>query len=166
MKNSDMILAASELCIVPETLQDADEIYKYIGCDTEITRYTGWNPYQTLQATVDKIKQDIYSDDGSYSWVIKKNGEFVGLIGAYDYQLNAASIEIGYSIARKFWGQGYAGAAVRAVVEYLLDKPQIQVIRAWSHIDNLASIRILFNAGFVKTGKDGAQITFELTRKL
>lgn len=165
MKNSDMILAASELCVVPETLQDADEIYKYMGCDPEITRYTGWNPYQTLQATVDKIEQDIRSDDGSYSWVIKKDGEFVGTIGAYDYQPNGASIEIGYSIARKFWGKGYAGAAVKAVVEYLLDKPQIQVIRAWSHIENLASIRILLSTGFEKKNKDGEQITFELTRK-
>ena len=70
MRLTDITLKSYGLCIVPETIQDAADIYEYMGCDPEITRYTGWNPYQTLLATVDKIEQDIHSGDGSYSWVI------------------------------------------------------------------------------------------------
>lgn len=133
MNRTDIILTASGLSIEPETVKDAEDIYKYMGCDPEITRYTGWNPYRTLQATVDKIQRDISSDDGSYSWVIRKDEVFVGTIGAYDYQPDEAAIEIGYSIAREFWGKGYAGATAKAVVEFLLREPQIREIRAWSH---------------------------------
>lgn len=162
----ERIIEISELnlYIVPETLEDAENIYRYMGCDPEITRYTGWNPYKSLQATVDKIERDINSDDGSYSWVIKKDGEFIGTIGAYDYQSEDAIIEIGYSIARQFWGKGYAGAAVKAVTQFLLREKQIKVIRAWSHIDNIASIKVLAAAGFKKKSEDGEQITFEMTR--
>ncbi len=148
------------LCIMPETLEDAENIYKYMGCDSEITRYTGWNPYQTLQATIQKIEGDIRGDDGSYSWVIKKDGEFVGTIGAYDFNAEDLSIEIGYSIARHFWGNGYARAATKAVAAFLLDYEHVNTIRAWSHKDNVASIKVLMSAGFEKIGMNGNQITF------
>jgi len=67
MKNGNKEIKISELAIVPESLSDADDIYKYMGCDAEITKYTGWNPYQTLDSTIEKIKRDISSDDDLYS---------------------------------------------------------------------------------------------------
>lgn len=72
MKNEYKEIKLSELDIVPESLSDAEDIYKYMGCDAEITKYTGWNPYQTLDSTIEKIKRDICSENDSYSWVIKK----------------------------------------------------------------------------------------------
>ncbi len=153
-------ISESDIFVVPETLEDAEDIYKYMGCNPEITRYTGWNPYQTLKDTIQKIERDIYADDGSYSWVIKKGDEFVGTIGAYDYNPEDRSIELGYSIAHHFWGNGYAGAAAKAVVSFLLDNDHIDAVRAWSHKDNLASIRVLQGAGFEQTGMNGKEIFF------
>lgn len=161
MKNENKELKLSELDIVPESLSDAEDIYKYMGCDAEITKYTGWNPYQTLDSTIEKIKIDISSDD-SYSWVIKKDGEFIGTIGAYDYNADDLSIEIGYSISREHWGKGYAKSAVKAVVEFLKSEPHISIIRAWSHKDNTASIKVLLGAGFEERSCMEEQITFEL----
>lgn len=155
-----IVIREPELCIVPETLADAESIYQYLGCDPEIAKYTGWNPYRTLQDTVEKIEKDIYAEDGSYSWVIKKDDAFVGTIGAYDYNDEDSSVEIGYSIARHCWGNGYAGAAVKAVVSFLLDEVCVQSVRAWSHKDNVASIKVLLAAGFEETGREGEQITF------
>ena len=161
MKNGNKEIQLSELAIVPESLSDADDIYKYMGCDAEITKYTGWNPYQTVDSTIEKIKIDISSDD-SYSWVIKKDGEFIGTIGAYDYNADDLSIEIGYSISREHWGKGYAKSAVKAVVEFLKSEPHISIIRAWSHKDNIASIRVLLGAGFTECSQNEEQIIFEL----
>lgn len=149
------------LTIKPETLADAENIYKYMGCDPEITRYTGWNPYQTLQATQDKIREDIRDDADTYSWVIKKEDEFIGTIGAYDYKEADESIEIGYSIVRKHWGNGYAGIAAKSVVRFLQDEAQIKKIRAWSHKDNTASKKVLLGIGFKAIKEENEQITFE-----
>lgn len=161
MNQKNTILETSGLVILPETLQDAEDIYTYMGCDPEITRYTGWNPYQTLEATIEKIKRDISADDGTYSWVIKKEGVFVGTIGAYDYDADKASIEIGYSIAKPYWGKGYAGAAAKAVIEFLMGEGHIQAVCAWSRVDNIASRKVLISAGFKEVSIDGEQITFE-----
>ena len=162
MRNRTKTIISGTLHIVPESLQDAQDIYKYMGCDPEITRYTGWNPYRTLPETVAKIERDLHSEDDTYSWVIKKDGTFIGTIGAYDYRPEDASIEIGYSIARPFWGKGYAGSAVKAVAAFLLGEPHIQKLRAWSHKDNLASRKVLLNAGFRETDQDEEQINYEL----
>lgn len=158
--NKDII--SNGLQIVPETLSDAEDIYQHMGCDPEITKYTGWNPYQTLDATIEKIKSDISSEDDSYSWVIKKDGEFIGTVGAYDYNADDLSIEIGYSISRKHWGKGYAKSAVKAVVDFLKSEPHISIIRAWSHKDNIASIKILIGTGFTECSRNEEQIIFEL----
>lgn len=154
-------LTYKDIRLVPETLDDAENIYQYMGCDPEITRYTGWNPYHSLESTIEKITRDIQSEDGSYSWVIKKENEFVGTIGAYDYHPEDGSIEIGYSIARKDWGNGFATAAAKAVVHFLLKKPQIHIIRAWSHKDNIASKKVLLAAGLIEVGADDQQIFYE-----
>lgn len=94
------------LIITPESIEDAEDIYKNIGCDKEMSKYTGWNPYFTLESTIAKVEADLKSKD-SYSWVIRKSDEFVGIVGAYEYASERKSIEIGYSIVRDFWGKGY-----------------------------------------------------------
>lgn len=155
-------IISNGLEIVPEMVEDAENIYKYMGCDSEIIKYTGWNPYQTLQSTIDKIQRDL-SDTDTYSWVIKKDGEFIGTIGAYDYNSEDESIEIGYSIARKYWGNGYAGIAAKAVVDFLLYDVHMKKVRAWSRKANIASRKILTAAGFQEISEDEEQITFEKT---
>ncbi|MBQ0079740.1 MAG: GNAT family N-acetyltransferase [Eubacterium sp.] len=153
----------SGLNITPETIDDADNIYKYMGCDPEITKYTGWNPYFCLESTIEKIKHDLESED-TYSWVIKKDGEFIGTIGAYDYKADEKSIEIGYSIARHHWGKGYAGAAAKAVVQFLLNQPHIDRVSAWSHKDNEASRRVLLGAGLKEVSVNDEQVIYELVK--
>jgi RimJ/RimL family protein N-acetyltransferase len=64
----------------------------------------------------------------------------------------AGAVELGYWIARPFWGQGYATEAGRAVMEIarVLGYPEIY----GSHfLDNLASGRVLRKLGFEPTGK-------------
>jgi len=53
--------------------------------------------------------------------------------------------------------------AYKDIVSFLLGKPHIKSIRAWSHKDNKASIAVLLSAGFEESGVDGENIIF--TRK-
>lgn len=164
MANLAIEIVCGDLRIVPETMADAENIYKYMGCDPQITKYTGWNPYQSLEMTMGKIEHDMNADDGSYSWVIKKGDEFIGTIGAYDYKPDESSIELGYSIASHFWGNGYAGACAKAVVSFLRSEPHIISIGAWSHKNNIASQKVLLGAGLAEVGVDDDNIIYELKK--
>jgi len=64
----------------------------------------------------------------------------------------SGDVEIGYWIAREWWGQGFATEAVRAVlsVACVLGHRRIHARHA---VDNPASGRVLRKAGFVPSGR-------------
>lgn len=61
---------------------------------------------------------DSYNDDEFYGWAIEYENELIGTIGAYDSADDREFIEIGVSVASKYWGKGFATEAVKAVTEY------------------------------------------------
>lgn len=132
------------------TIDDALILHKEIGCNPEMKRYTGWDPYGTLESTAGFITHVVNSTD-DYLWIIEKDGEAVGQIGAFDYNEEEQSIEIGYSIFQKYWGRGHALQAVAAACETLFSSGSIKSIKAWSARENLASAKALELNGFKAT---------------
>ncbi|MDD6154984.1 MAG: GNAT family N-acetyltransferase [Eubacteriales bacterium] len=142
-------LTTARLTLRMETPGDADILYKELGCDPEITRFTGWNPYFTPEAARAKICEDMENDGKDcYSWIIEIGGTPVGSIGAYGYDPDTSSIEIGCSIFHSEWGQGYASEAVSAVAHYLLEGEGLNRVHAWCHAGNFGSARVLEKSGF------------------
>ena len=136
------------------TMSDADTIYENLGCDPKMMRYTGWNPYFSPEATrkfVADVIQKYETGEKEYSWLITYKGEPVGTIGAYDYDAEQNCIEIGYSIFRRYWGNGFASRALKLVKDYLMQEEGIHTLKAWSADANIASKRVLEKAGFVQT---------------
>ena len=61
--------------------------------------------------------------------------------------------EVGYSLDREYWGNGYAVEAVGSLVDYLFD--DLGVTRVFGMLDpeNLASARVLERTGFLFEGR-------------
>lgn len=148
--NGTVRLTSKRLVFRKETIEDIPTLFKELGCNPEITRYTGWNPYTTMELTAKKVQQDIanYNIPGCYSWIIEFQNNIIGTIGAYDYHAADSSIEIGYSIFQSSWSKGFASEAIATVVEYLVKSEKIHTINAWCHSDNSASIKVLGKGGF------------------
>lgn len=60
---------------------------------------------------------------------------------------------MGYWIVPSERGQGVATAAVRLVVPWALDALDLRRLEAWVQPENLASQRVLRNAGFQQEGR-------------
>ena len=131
-------------------MNDAPVIHRELGCNPEMLRYTGWNPYATLEQTEKFLAGAIEAED-KFSWIIEQDGAAVGMIGAYDYSPEDGSIEIGYSVFQKCWGKGYASQAVALACNELYSRKHIRCIKAWSAAENAASRIVLEKNGFVKT---------------
>lgn len=71
----------------------------------------------------------------------------VGTVGAYGYEPDISSIEIGYSIFRSAWGNGFASETVSEVLRYLFENEKINRVHAWCHSENKASSKVLERAG-------------------
>lgn len=67
--------------------------------------------------------------------------------------LHGSTPELGYWLARPYWGLGYATEAGRAIVALARDSLRVKRIEAGHFIDNPASGRVLRKLGFRPTGE-------------
>ena len=164
MKQGTKELTDGNMKLRQYTEADIPVLYEKQGCDPEMMHYTGWNPYATLDMTRGFISRIIEGyDQGAddYSWFIEVAGKSIGTIGAYDYDPEQSSIEIGYSIFRENWGNGFASQALDMVCDYLMREEGICTLKAWSAEDNVTSKRVLEKAGFHQTETKEAAINVD-----
>lgn len=162
MSKGTIQLTTDRLTLRRHIIEDAEVLHQYFGLDPEMFRYSGWNPYATEQTAEETVRCfiDSYTEDHFYGWAIEYDGRLIGTIGAYDYDPETRSIEIGCSIERKSWRKGFAGEATQTVIAYLTDQEGIRCVRAWCAADNISSRRIMERAGMTLASieKDALEI--------
>ncbi len=140
--------------------EDTEVLYRSFGTNPEMARYSGWNPYATLEMAQETVRRFIesYADAHSYSWVMDVDDVIVGTIGAYDYVND--QIEVGFSVDKGWQGRGFATEALRKVLAYLTDNEAIPCVTAWCAAENIGSRRVLEKAGMklVRTEKNGLAV--------
>ncbi len=77
-------------------------------------------------------------------------------------------VEVGYSIDPQHRRQGYARAALRALVERAAREPGVTTVRASVSPDNVASRDLVLSEGFVPVGEqvdeeDGLELVYDRT---
>lgn len=140
---------------------DAEQLYERLGTDPEMYRYSGWNPYATLEMAQETVNgfMESYSDEHSYSWVMDFDGVVVGTIGAYDYAHD--QIEVGFCVAGDWQGRGFATEALNRVLEYLSENEGILHVTAWCADENTASRRVLEKSGMRQVQTKKGDIVIE-----
>jgi len=125
---------------------DAPAVYAYAS-DAEVVRYLAW-PRHTSLADSERFLQEVAKgwQSGHYLvWLIEDERGVVGAIGA---ELSRANAGIGYVLARRSWGRGYATEALGLVVEALFRHTPITALWALCVTENSASQRVLEKSGF------------------
>ena len=141
-------LKTQRLKLRPFRLEDAPAAHQLFGTDEDMYRYSGWNPYATVDAAEEFIKMTLEDDDPhAHSFAIEYSGRIVGNIGAYDYEEKKDSVEVGYSIEKGSWGKGFAAEALTAVLRYLTEVEGIGTVTAWCASDNIGSRTVMERAG-------------------
>ena len=143
-------------------MDDAAVLYERFGRDPEMYKYSGWNPYSShdmAQSTVQRFMES-YALPDFYGWAVEYENRLIGTVGAYDYDPERNSIEVGLSIDPDFWGNGFATEALTGVLKYLTDHEGIDVITAWCASENAASERAMQKAGMKQTAmeKDALEV--------
>lgn len=73
---------------------------------------------------------------------------FVGLAELYDYKPSGKVISIGYRFLSRHWGKGIATSCVHALLEYLKQNTEVELITAHVLPENKASAKCLEKNGF------------------
>ncbi|MBQ9851382.1 MAG: GNAT family N-acetyltransferase [Ruminiclostridium sp.] len=148
-----IILHTHRLTLRQHVLQDAPVLHRFFGLDEAMYQYSGWNPYATEEMAMETMGRFLasYPDSRFYGWAIEHLGELVGTLGAYDYDPNRRTIEVGLSIFRPHWGQGFATEALARILDYLTGPEGIRQVIAWCTPDNTGSRRVMEKCGMVPT---------------
>lgn len=158
--NGTLELRTNRLLLRRYRLNDADALYSDFGTDDTMYEYSGWNPYATAEAARNTIQQFIarYEEPYFYGWAIEAEQHLVGTAGAYDYNAEENSIEIGISIMRDCWGNGFASEALQRILSYLTGEEGIETVRAWCAYENIGSQKAMEQAGMMQTSHERAAL--------
>ena len=157
-------LTPTRLCLGPVTTADYPAIAS-LNSDPTVQRFLCLSkvPPTYEQALADlPCFLNAPSPHGSGLWCIsnRSTGDFLGLVLLL-YTGDHTEVEFGYRLLPKFWGQGYATEAGRAVVNHAFGDLDLTALCAIIHPDNLASSAVAEKLGFVRTGSK-TQLGFNL----
>lgn len=152
-------LRTARLTLRRPTLADARPIFEtYAGVD-EVTRYMGWPRHQTITTTETFLTFALreWDQHGTGTFLIEQGGELIGSTGLHLDGPGRAGT--GYVLGRRFWGQGYATEACRAMVELARGRGLTR-LDAYCHADHLVSGRVLEKSGLAFEALLRAHVVF------
>lgn len=130
-------------------LQDADvSAIAHLAGDWAIASMTARIPYPYSEAHARDWMTNLA--DGEFVRAIERDGQFIGCVGFIPGETRSA--EIGYWVARPYWGHGYATEAATALIKYCFTTGGFQRLTCCHFIDNPASARVIEKLGFKPTG--------------
>ncbi len=150
-----MILQTSRLTLRPIAVADADALFEARG-DAKVMRYWDWPEQNSADEVRDILAAHIPApgDDSMLWWVaaLTLDGPAIGECDLSEIDRHHRRAEIGFLFARRHWGQGYAGEAMRAVVAHAFDTLALERLWARFHAGNEASRRLLERLDFACEG--------------
>jgi len=144
-----MIIETERLIL--DTWQTSDwTAFRPIATDPEVMRYiTGgvpWTEDQIRSFVERQVK--LYSERGFCRWKLlpKATGEMIGFCGV-GFWRDAPDPEIGWWLARRYWGRGLATEAAVAALQDAFERVRLERIISVAMPENAASIRIMEKLG-------------------
>lgn len=145
------LLETARLRLRALRLDDAADQHAYAR-EPEVAEPGMWTPLLTLDENVQDIVETLERQARGEvaEWGIEHRAEqrLIGRCGFGRFRPAHDSAELGYALARPYWGQGYMREAVAAVLADGFTRLGLHRIEALCLADNAGSIRVLETCGF------------------
>jgi RimJ/RimL family protein N-acetyltransferase len=141
-----MTRIVTERLILRSARPDDLEAMHAVLSDPRATRWWSTPPHETLEQTRTWLEGMIANGPDHPDFVVERDGRVIGKAGFYEMP------DIGYILHPEVWGQGLAAEAVGAAIDHVLRTRDVETLTADVDPENAASIRLLQQLGFVRTG--------------
>jgi ribosomal-protein-alanine N-acetyltransferase len=151
-------LTGARLLLRPFRLSDESAVHRY-AADPAVTQYTDWGP-NTPAETAAFIRSAVAPAPSSHPFAIVLPAEQI-LIGAAELRVVSEREqrgELGYVLARRWWGLGYATEAAGLLLEFGFGSLGLRRIEATCDPENVASVRVLTKIGLSRIGLLGEHL--------
>ena len=150
------LIATERLLLRRIEVSDAEVMFRTWASDPEVTRYLMWKPHDSVESTKQLlgIWERGYENPATYLWGIEyvPDHKLIGTISLVDKGEISERADIGYCIARPYWGMGITTEALRAVVDFCFDSVGYHRLAILHNVTNPASGRVAAKAGMVQEG--------------
>jgi len=151
--NAPETIQTERLILRKPRMDDAPFLFKRYAQDPEVTRYLMWKPHKHVSETEDFLKRclDVWEQKTNFPYVLtlKEKDEPIGMLEVHTKWFK---LEVGYALARPYWGKGYMTEALRAVIAWAFAQPGIFRVQAICDVENLGSARVMEKAGMTREG--------------
>lgn len=146
-----MQLGTDRLVLRRFTEHDAESVFNNWASDDEVTKYLTWPTHRSIDVSRGYMDYCVkgYADPSFYQWGIelKDTKELIGNISVVNVIDEIDSVELGWVIGRKYWGNGYTAEAAMKIIEFLFDQVGANCICAGHDVNNPNSGCVMKKAG-------------------
>ena len=148
---SQTILRTARLTLRPWRECDLSDFYEYASVDG-VGQMAGWKPHENREESQKILSRFI---EGKKTFALELDGKVIGSLGVEKYSetrfpefARKKCREIGYVLARPYWGQGLMPEAVSEVIRWLFEDVGLDVIFCGHFLRNTQSARVQEKCGF------------------
>lgn len=146
-----VVLQTPRLTLRPWRETDLEDFYAYASVDG-VGQMAGWLPHKNREES-DMILNSFIRHRKCFA--LEYQGRVIGSLGIEEYDEESypelsrqRGRELGYVLAKDFWGRGLMPEAVRAVMVYLFDTVGVDFILVGHFDRNSQSRRVIEKCGF------------------
>ena len=146
-------ITTDRLTLRKPRMEDASAVFSGWVQDPEVTLRLTWRPHESIEVTKSMLTRalDAWNGDVRFPFMIaeKESNQLVGMI---EIRMEGHRAELGYVVAKAYWGKGYMTEAVKAIIEWAFSQPQVYRVYATTSVDNIGSQRVMEKAGMQREG--------------
>ena len=158
MATAPVRLVTARLTLRPLEMADWPALYAFTG-DAEVQRYISGAPLSELETRslivmLRDWEREQPPRSQPFAFLHTADDQVIGFGGLYWTKgLERWQAELGYTLHRDYWGQGYASEAGEALLRYGFTELRLHRVFAECHPDNVGSARVMQRLGMRYEGR-------------
>lgn len=151
-----MILTTERLILRPWCARDAESLYTFAK-DPQVGPAAGWQPHKSIAESLSVI-ENILNGPECYAVCRKEDNIAIGSAELILNEEDKNECELGYWLAKPFWGRGYIPEASEALLSRAFLQLSMAQVRCAYFEGNEKSRRVQEKLGFAPHSIDPARV--------
>jgi RimJ/RimL family protein N-acetyltransferase len=124
-------------------------LYADLNADLEVTRYLGGPLTRQGSDAIAEWAQELYEREGIGLLAVERRDDhvFLGMCGLHHFEPYRDEVEVGWRLAKPFWGNGYATEAAEAWVDHGFTVMGLPRVISVTQPENRRSVAVMRRLG-------------------
>jgi ribosomal-protein-alanine N-acetyltransferase len=158
---TNIVIETPRLILRAFTAQDLDDMYEYASVPG-VGEAAGWPHHKNIEETQNILNMFMEEKNVFALWH-RADKKVIGSLGLHESWTtkdkcptygHLSAKEMGYVLAKPYWGQGLATEAARAALDFCREKLRLECVGICHFRENAASRRVIEKLGFSYVKED------------